>query len=106
MRVTEKAKRPALPDAQCCFYCQSAIGGTHKNDCVLVKKTVKIHATYEITVPADWDEKMIEFHRNDGSWCVDNMFDELEELKGDECLCCHVQFKCFNATAPKFLEEE
>ena len=60
--VTEKAKRPASKEQQC-FYCQQPIGGRHKVDCVLVSKRVKIRMTveYEIEVPADWDEDLIEF---------------------------------------------
>jgi hypothetical protein len=54
---------------------------------VIVRMTVE----YPVEVPADWDSHMIEFHRNDSSWCASNALNELEELYGcenfDSCMC-------------------
>jgi hypothetical protein len=37
---------------------------------------------------------MIEFHRNDSSWCAGNIMDELEAIaKPSGCLCEHVSFE-------------
>lgn len=87
--VTKKAMRPAS-DKRECFYCQQAIGAKHQAHCVLIKKKVKLRAVieYEAEVPNRWDAQQIEFHRNEGSWCVDNMLHELEEYLGEDgCLC-------------------
>lgn len=93
--VTEAAMRPAAPGVRRCFYCHEAVGAEHKADCVCVVKRVKIRATieYEVTAPSDWDKHMVEFQRNDGSWCANNMLHELEALKGNGCLCNHVKFE-------------
>lgn len=98
--VTEKAQRPAKMDGTC-FYCGVKIRGTHKPDCVLIKKNVRIRLTveYDVSVPAFWDENQIEFHRNDGSWCADNCLDELRSLDG--CLCNHAHFEHIADTKDK-----
>lgn len=62
-------------------------------------KPAKVRATIEYTVqvPASWDKHMVEFHRNDGTWCADNMVAELQELideERDTCLCDSVKFEC------------
>jgi len=105
-KVTEKAMRPASNKKEC-FYCNSKIGRFHEDDCVLVKKKVKVVATieYEIEVPADWTEDNVHFHRNEGSWCTDNMIGELEELSKDECLCFKVMFECEDSNGEPFLGE-
>ncbi len=74
--------RPAgKPDR--CFYCGEALGEEHKDTCVIRSRTVVIRATieYAISVPENWDTQLIEFQRNDGSWCADNFISELEELR-------------------------
>lgn len=100
--VTEKAKRPAKPDENGCFYCQRPIGQPHKTDCVLVRKNVKVKLTieYEIVVPAFWDEHDIEFHRNESSW------DELEKIDKERCLCSITKFKYIENTSEEYLQEE
>jgi len=74
-----------------CYYCNRGVGQEHKRDCVILSKKVKLRATveYEVYVPFEWDKEMIEFHRNDGTWCADNLVNDLEKhLKGTEgCLC-------------------
>ncbi len=92
--VTAKAQRPRRMNGTC-FYCDQAIGLPHKPNCVLISKKVEITVkvggaeyghtpiqfNYEVSVPADWEKGMIEFHRNDGSWCASNMIGELLELE-------------------------
>lgn len=80
-----------------CYYCG---GGTedHKEDCVVLKRTVVIRATveYVVDVPRSWDKHMIEFQRNDGSWCANN---DLEALvrhinqHDDRCACQAMTFE-------------
>lgn len=90
--VTEKAQRPGgagIRDGMC-FYCGRKIGVEHAPDCVLVKRKCKIRMTveYEVEVPSSWDKDMVEFHRNDSSWCCNNMLRELDELSEKlGCLC-------------------
>lgn len=94
--VTPKAMRPASSKREC-FYCQQAVAGYHSVTCVLVEQRVKVRmiVEYEVTVPAHWDQYMIEFHRNEGSWCSDNAIDELREFSEGPhgCLCDIAQFE-------------
>ena len=94
-KVTKKAMRPVSIKKEC-FYCQQPIGSYHKNDCVLIQKDVIIRAVieYKIQVPNDWDKEMIEFNRNEGTWCSSNMIDELKALEGRKsCLCRYVKWE-------------
>lgn len=87
--VTEKAMRPASAERRC-FYCHQPVGGHHLFECVLVKRKVVVQTTitHTIDVPAHWDKGMIEFYRNDGSWCQDNLIAELQEVaEAHDCLC-------------------
>lgn len=104
--VTEKAQRPASMNGTC-FYCKQPIGAEHLHDCVLIERKVLVRAVieYEIAVPADWTAEQIEFHRNDGSWCADNMIPELEALTESECLCDKVLFTYLGDTSRPYLEE-
>ena len=73
--------RPAgKPDE--CLYCKSKVGEPHAKDCVIVTKIVKVRYSFEIeiTVPHHWDKDMIEFHRNESSWCALNAIDDLSEF--------------------------
>lgn len=95
LKVTpEHGPRPAgKPDE--CFYCDAPVGEDHKPDCVLRKRVVWVKSTirYPVLVPSDWDQYAIEFHRNDSSWCYNNMVRELERLVEDgrmSCLCNQV----------------
>lgn len=59
-------------------------------------KTVLIKATisYNIEVPIEWDNDMIEFHRNESSWCASSMIEELTKLDTKkDCLCGKVVFE-------------
>lgn len=77
--------RPAGKPGQC-FYCRHPIGAQHEAECVCRQRTVKVRAVieYVIAVPASFGESNILFHRNDSSWCKDNMLDELAKI---DCLC-------------------
>lgn len=93
-RVTEKAMRPASPKRRC-FFCQERVGGIHKPDCVLITKKVSVRLTieYDIEVAADLEPHTIEFARNEGSWCKDNLIRELEELGKENGCLCHAKIR-------------
>jgi len=101
VKVTlENGPRPAgNPDE--CFYCRMAVGLDHAADCVLRKKTVTIQAAFEmvIAVPDEWDEETINFCRNEGSWCVDNLvnhmagFVERSRENDGGCFCGSTEIK-------------
>ena len=87
--------RPARLDGTC-FYCRVPIGGEHKKGCVIRQRTVTIEMTikFPISVPEDWDEESINFHRNNSTWCADNVLPELErEAKRSGCLCSVTVFR-------------
>lgn len=99
--------RPASLEQQC-FYCGQQIGSEHKEDCVLRRKKVKIKliAEYEIDVPRKWGKNEIEFSRNEGTWCADNVIDELKEVsRQGGCLCNSVRTEYVNDTGEEFLKE-
>ena len=106
--VTEQAMRPASTLRQC-FYCHQAIGENHLSECPTVLKKVIVKATieYTIDVPAYWDADMIEFHRNESSWCADNLIDELKKTPEDgSCLCSKTTFQFISdAEGEPFLKE-
>jgi len=105
--VTLKSKRPASNKNEC-FYCESKIGEFHKDDCVLIKKKVKVKAIieYEIEVPHHWNKDMIEFSRNEGSWCASNIINELKEIdKKNGCLCNIIKYKLIKDSKKIFLDE-
>ena len=89
--VTEKhGPRPAgKPDR--CFYCGRLVGEEHKEDCVMRSRTVVLQAviTYVDTVPENWTAEDIFNHRNLGSWCANNLIDDLDRIQG--CLCGSVE---------------
>lgn len=72
--------RPAgKPDE--CFYCRQKVGQRHKYECVMVQVTnfyeVYLDGLYvgvwSTKDPAHWDRDMQYFHKNEGSWCSNNM---------------------------------
>lgn len=93
-----------------CFYCRQRVGKEHKPDCVLIVKKVRVRMTveYDVTVPADWDADMVEFHRNDSSWCKDNAIEELRALAESDagCLCQHTEFEYIGDVGGPMLSEE
>lgn len=83
-----------------CFYCHEAVGAPHKPECVRITRKALVRAIieYEVDVapmgdPDDKAAEHFEFHRNEGSWCADNMLRELSDLCGENgCLCGRVKF--------------
>jgi hypothetical protein len=105
--VTAAAQRPARMDGTC-FYCGQPIGAAHKDDCVLIKKRVRVRAVieYEIDVPAHWTPEQVEWHRNEGTWCADNLITELGALAEKTfCLCGQVTYTHVADTSGPTLEE-
>lgn len=76
-----------------CFYCHQKVGTPHGPTCVVVTKTVLVEVvlTLSIRVPHHWDGHDIESHRNESSWCADNIVSDLQHhlvrVNGDSCLC-------------------
>lgn len=106
--VTKKATRPGGRKDQC-FYCNQKIGDNHKDDCVLLQKTVKVRAIieYDIKVPAHWKKHNVEFHRNDGTWCSANIIEELETLvENGNCLCQSTKYKFLSDRGDVHLDED
>jgi hypothetical protein len=81
--VKDEDVRPARQDGTC-FYCRQELGTPHQEECVIWTKKVRVRVTleYEIEVPRNWTKENIEFHRNEGTWCADNMVEELENWMG------------------------
>ena len=107
--VLESHLRPAL--AGKCFYCKSHVGAYHLDDCILIQKKVKVRCVieYEISCPYSWSKHDIEFHRNEASWCSDNMISELENLSiVDGCLCYKATYEVIGSVDDKepFIEEK
>lgn len=51
-------------------------------------KTIRITIDLPMDFPADWDNKMIEFHLNESCYCCDNLIDELcEYSEKNGCIC-------------------
>lgn len=97
--VLPDAVRPGRPDGTC-FYCSVPVGGEHDARCVLRTKKVRVLVTIEMEreYPECWDDGMIEFHGNRGSWCASNIVEELVALDREEsCLCGRFSLK----VAPK-----
>ncbi len=83
--------RPAgLSDA--CFYCHRYVGEEHERNCCVVTRRVRVRYAFEILVhvPAWWQNKEFESHRNDSTWCADNALDEIEQYyRSGGCACGH-----------------
>ena len=72
-----------------CMHCRALKGEQHRFDCVARYRTVIVKATIEyiVSVPESWNKHDIEFHRNESSWCANNMVRELEKLCEHNCIC-------------------
>lgn len=52
------------------------------------KVKIKYTITLDEDVPLDWDNSMIEFQRNESSWCASNLLDKLNKYDEDHgCIC-------------------
>jgi len=52
------------------------------------KRTVEIKIKLPMEFPGDWDDKLIDFHLNDSSWCMDNFIELLDEYSKEHgCIC-------------------
>lgn len=88
----EDDARPAGKPGEC-FYCNRKFGEGHGPDCVVPQRTVVLKYTVTLvqSVPANWTPHDIEFHRNDGSWCGNNLLGDLDhQVQEDHCLCSQV----------------
>lgn len=109
--VTEASMRPASSKREC-FYCHQPIGSTHKFECVLISKRVRVKAIieYDIDVPAHWEKVDVEFARNESSWCADNIVGDLErhiERMNERgfCMCDDVHVSMLEDSDEFFLSE-
>jgi hypothetical protein len=73
--------RPAGPP-DTCFYCGRKVGEYHQDTCVVVKKRFELRITsedgrltglWQVDEPHFWGKSEIEFHFNEGGWCVSNL---------------------------------
>lgn len=85
-----------------CLYCHQPVPN-HGAECHVPLRTVVLEMTirYVASVPVVWDTHMIEFHRNESSWCSSNDIKQIfEESTKDAGICttCH-------RTEIKFLRE-
>lgn len=99
--------RPAGPPDRC-FYCDGPVGAQHARDCVMRQRTVVVRMTveYVVEVPENLPPDMIEFMRNEGSWCATNALDELqpneeEDPEGNCCLCHTTAFEYVREATPE-----
>lgn len=91
--VNNHGIRPAgKPDE--CFYCQAKKGSQHNQDCVVRERTIVMEMKVEVvmSVPEHWDQDMCNFHKNESSWCADNILPTLERLSEQSCLCDFAEF--------------
>lgn len=83
--------RPAgRPDA--CFYCNRRVGERHAFECVIVRvpRTYRVIldgadvGTWTVGDPVSWNAEAREFHRNESSWCANNVRSEGTLLVTDD----------------------
>ena len=56
------------------------------------KAKIMVQMEVEVDVPNDWDDDMIRFHYNEGSYCMDNLLHELLSTEEDDdhyCACTY-----------------
>jgi len=106
-QVTKKSMRPASKLRRC-FYCKEDVGQQHKEDCVCIVKKARVKLTieYDIEIPEHWNKEILEYFRNDGTWCANNLIDELAELtEGDNCLCLLAKYEYLRHVSEPYLNE-
>lgn len=84
--VDDGGIRPAGPQ-DACFYCHQTVGNLHAPDCVTIVRDA-VYAVWQVTPkgerirrigtwtvpePAAWGADDCEFHRNESSWCANNV---------------------------------
>lgn len=79
-----------------CAYCKRPIETEHAEDCVIPQRTVvlDLRVRYVASVPRGWTQDEILFHRNDGSFCLNNDLDRIGEetaADGAACLCSRAE---------------
>lgn len=92
--VSEKGRLDSSRSS--CFYCGENIGSTHKEECIMRRRTIVMEMKVEIVidVPEIWDEYMCDFHHNESSWCSSNIIENLKHMdKAMGCLCDVTEFK-------------
>lgn len=49
---------------------------------------IKWEINLPMSFPKEWNDRTIEFHLNDSSWCCSNLISELEKYdKENGCIC-------------------
>lgn len=52
------------------------------------KRIISIVIDLPMEFPEDWDDDMIEWHLNEGTYCCDNLINELQNYsKENGCIC-------------------
>ena len=52
------------------------------------KKIIRITIDLPMEFPASWDNGMIEWYLNEGTYCLDNLIDELSNYSEENgCIC-------------------
>lgn len=104
--ATDPGIRPAGgPEA--CFYCAARVGSIHGPECVTIVREVVYGVfctttgnrlgTWRTTEPAHWSREDGQQHKNESSWCADNVRDEEydgDPFPGPDCACGWVEFRC------------
>ena len=63
-------------------------------EALMQKRMVKIEIDLPMEFPKDWDDKDIDFHLNESSWCASNIIDELLKYEEEHgCICRICEFK-------------
>lgn len=90
-------------DPDKCFYCGVEKEGVHKKDCVIRSRTIVMKMEIELVmeVPEFWTKKDCEFHKNESSWCANNILPSIEKIVDDHgCICGLTRFKFLRETTP------
>ena len=66
------------------------------------KRMVKIEINLPMEFPKDWNDKDIDFHLNESSWCASNIIDELLKYEEEHgCICRICEFKVYGLSEAK-----
>lgn len=55
--------------------------------------TIRITIDLPMDFPVSWDNDMIEWHLNEGTYCLDNLIDELSDYSEENGRICQIA-KC------------